>query len=182
MSNLSFNTFLTNYYDKNKTPIHIPRINQYNEIKSAYFGGRVEVFKTYGENLHVYDVNSLYSQVMLQDMPIGNIVKSTDSNLDNYFGFCYATVNVPKNVNNPVLSYRDELGNVYNPVGNWTGMFSSEILKLARNVDKAEIIVHYGYKFDKGKDIFKEYIYSYFDMKNLARIENNESKIFLSKL
>ena len=182
ISSLSLNTFLTNYYDQNKTSIHIPRINQYNEIKSAYFGGRTEVFKTYGEDLHIYDVNSLYSKVMLQDMPIGNIIKSTDYNLDNYFGYCYATVNVPENINNPILSYRDELGNVYNPTGNWTSMFSSEILKLARDIDNVQITIHYGYKFERGKDIFKEYINSYFNMKNLARIENNEGKRFLSKL
>jgi hypothetical protein len=45
---------------------------------------------------------------MLQDMPIGDIIKSTDPNLDNYFGFCYATVNVPNNTYNPVLPFRDD--------------------------------------------------------------------------
>src|SRR5271156_39725 len=61
-------------------------------------------------------------------------------------------------------------------------MFSSEILKLARDIDNVQITIHYGYKFERGKDIFKEYINSYFNMKNLARIENNEGKRFLSKL
>jgi hypothetical protein len=55
---------------------------------------------------------------MLNDMPIGKIIKSTDTNLDNYFGFCYASVTVPSNVKNPVLPFRNEYGEVYNPVGN----------------------------------------------------------------
>jgi hypothetical protein len=55
---------------------------------------------------------------MLNDMPIGKLTKSTDNNLDNYFGFCYATVDVPNNINKPILSFRDDLGNVYNPTGN----------------------------------------------------------------
>jgi hypothetical protein len=55
---------------------------------------------------------------MLNDMPIGNIIKSTDTNLDNYFVFCYAKVNVPTEVKKPILPFRDDFGNVYNPVGN----------------------------------------------------------------
>lgn len=118
ISSLALNIFLTNYYDSKKTPKYIPRKQQYVEIKQGYFGGRVEIFKNYGENLYAYDVNSLYSHVMLKDMPIGPIIKSTDPNLDNYFGFCYATVMVPDNTYNPVLPFRDEKGNVYNPTGN----------------------------------------------------------------
>jgi hypothetical protein len=114
---LAFKTFLTNYYEPNKTPIYIPNVKQHNEIKEAYFGGRVEVFKPYGENLFLYDVNGLYPSIMLKDMPIGKLKKSTDPNLDNYFGFFYVTVKIPENIYNPILPFRDELGNVYNPVG-----------------------------------------------------------------
>jgi hypothetical protein len=180
ISSLALNIFLTNYYNQNKTPIHIPRLAQYNEIKTAYFGGRVEIYKPYGEDLYIYDVNYLYPKVMLNDMPIGNLIKSSDTNLDNYFGFCYATVNVPDNINKPILPFRDELGNVYNPTGNWTGMFSSEILKYARDVDKAEIIIHYGYKFDRGKDVFKEYVEHYFNLKKEAK--DNKTLRLLFKL
>jgi len=115
ISSLALNIFLTNYYNKNKTPIHIPRLAQYNEIKTAYFGGRVEIYKPYGEDLYIYDVNSLYPFVMLNDMPIGDMTKSSDTNLYNYFGFCYVTVNVPENIINPILPFRDEFKNVYNP-------------------------------------------------------------------
>jgi hypothetical protein len=55
---------------------------------------------------------------MLKDIPIGPLIKSSDTNLDNYFGFCYATVNVPDYINKPLLPFRYELGNVFNPTGN----------------------------------------------------------------
>ena len=34
---------------------------------------------------------------MLKELPIDNLIKSTDNNLDNYFGFCYVSVKVPAN-------------------------------------------------------------------------------------
>ena len=50
ISSLALKTFLTNYYDENQTPIHIPHYNQYKDIKKAYYGGKVEVFKNFGAN------------------------------------------------------------------------------------------------------------------------------------
>jgi DNA polymerase type B, organellar and viral len=182
ISSLALNTFLTNYYNKKETPINIPKKKQYNEIKQGYFGGRVEIFKPYGEDLYMYDVNSLYPYIMLQDMPVGNIYRSTDTNLDNYFGFCYATVDVPKDTYNPILPYRDALGNIFNPVGKWNSMFSSELLKKAIKVNNVNVKIHYGYKFDPGKDLFKAYVNKYFSMKQKVTLENNNSKRLLSKL
>ena len=85
LSSITLKTYLTNYYNKNKTPIHIPRHVNYLDIKNAYFGGRVEVFKGFVENIYIYDVVSLYPSCMLKDLPIGNISKSTDNNIDNYY-------------------------------------------------------------------------------------------------
>lgn len=180
ISSLALNTFVSNYYDKDRTPIYIPKFKQYKDIKPAYFGGRVEVFKPYGENLYIYDVVSLYPSVMLNDMPIGKLIKSTDNNLNNYFGFCYASVEIPNNINKPILPFRDELGNVYNPVGTWTSMFNSEILKYARDYNNAKINIHYGYKFERGIDVFKNYINHYFELKKNSA--NNEGRKFLANL
>jgi len=180
ISNLALKIFLTNYYDPDKTPFHIMRHKQYKEIKESYYGGRVEVFKTYGENLYYYDVNSLYPYVMLQDMPIGNATLSTDPDLNNYFGFCYVTVKVPENTYNPILPYRDDEGNIYNPTGEWSGMYSSELLKLAIEINDVEITVHYGYKFDRGKDIFKDFVEHYYNIK--LKSKDNEVLRLLAKL
>lgn len=119
---------------------------------------------------------------MLKDMPIGSLIKSSDTNLDNYFGFCYATVEVPQHINNPVLPFRGEFGNIYNPIGNWTGWYSSEILKTARDFDKTKIIVNYGYKLKKGVNVFTKFINYYFDLKRKAEQMKNDGLRMLAKL
>lgn len=118
ISSITLKTYLTNFYNQNKTPIHIPRYANYKDIKNAFFGGRVEVFKGYAENIYIYDVVSIFPFCMLKDLPIGNIISSTDNNLDNYFGYCYASVIVPKNIRAPILPYRLENGSLIYPTGN----------------------------------------------------------------
>ena len=49
--------------------IGILRANQDKFIRRGYYGGHTDVYIPYGENLHYYDVNSLYPFSMLRDMP-----------------------------------------------------------------------------------------------------------------
>ena len=128
ISSLALKTFLTNYYPRNKqiqisknkfeTLLLNPKYEDYTNLRQAYFGGRVELFKNYGENLYLYDVNSLFPYAMKKVMPGGHMWRSTDSNLDNYFGVCFVSVNVPHETYNPILPFRDSQGNIYNPTGN----------------------------------------------------------------
>jgi hypothetical protein len=118
ISSNALKIYLSNYYNKNITPIHIPRHVNYQDIKNAYFGGRVEVFKGYVENIYIYDVVSLYPACMLNFLPIGCISKSTDSNLDNYFGFCFVSIIVPKGIRAPILPFRMKNGALIYPTGN----------------------------------------------------------------
>jgi hypothetical protein len=59
-------------------------------------------------------------------------------------------------------------------------MFNSEVLKYARDYNNAKISIHYGYKFEKGKDVFKNFINHYFDLKKNST--NNEGRKLLAKL
>ena len=44
----------------------------YKNLKKAYTGGSVDVYKPYGEQVFRYDVNSLYPSVMKDNpMPVG---------------------------------------------------------------------------------------------------------------
>lgn len=88
--------------------ILIPSFEDHSIMRNAFYGGRVELFKHYGENIYCYDVNSLFPSVMLKDMPARNMYKSTDTVLGNYFGVCYASVIVPDDTYNPILAYRGE--------------------------------------------------------------------------
>lgn len=182
LSSITLKTYLSNYYNKNKTPIHIPRYNNYLNIKNAYYGGRVEVFKGYVENIYIYDVVSLYPYCMLKELPIGNIITSTDTDLNNYFGFCYASVFVPKNIKAPILPYRLEDGSLLYPTGSWTGWYSSEILKNARDNQNVEVIVHYGYKMKKSEELFNNFVKKYSKIKIIAEKEGNNAKRTIAKL
>ena len=64
-SSLAGKIFFNRFYDEQNKPIPLiknPTI--YNDIKQAYYGGRVEVYKPTtdkpGQKLYYYDVNSLY--------------------------------------------------------------------------------------------------------------------------
>jgi hypothetical protein len=61
-------------------------------------------------------------------------------------------------------------------------MFSSELLKYARDVDNVNIAIKYGYKFERGIDVFKKYVEHYFNIKRDAELENNMGKRTLAKL
>jgi len=45
---------------------------------------------------------------MIKDLPYGPLINSSDTNLNNYFGYCYASVNIPKEVIAPILPFRTD--------------------------------------------------------------------------
>jgi len=112
-------------------------------------------------------------------MPTGDIIKSTDNNLDNYFGLFYVTVEVPDNIKLPPLPFRYK-GLTYYPVGKWSGWYTSELLKYVRDNYNINVYVHYGYKYDRTPNLFKNYIEKYFDIKKKS--VNNEGRKLISKL
>jgi hypothetical protein len=89
-------------------------------MRNAFYGGVVEVFKNEGRNLKLYDITSLYPFAMLNDMPTGDSLFSTDPNINNYFGIVFVEVDTtgldPKYLNYPLLPHRID-GRMYNPLG-----------------------------------------------------------------
>jgi hypothetical protein len=150
-------------------------------IRSGYFGGATDHYKKYGENLHYYDVNSLYPSVMLNDMPLNYIKFHSElDNLDNFFGFYLAKIKCPSTIKMPVLlqirTYRNNNNRIIFPTGVWTGVYFSEILKE---------VVKYGYEvtpingqeFTKAK-LFNDYIEHFYDIK-----KNSEGALsFIAKM
>lgn len=165
ISSIAFKIFRANYLQDNKLPII--KGNAHNDMRNAYYGGVVEVFKNEGTNLKYYDVTSLYPFAMLNDMPTGDMLFSTDPNILNYFGIIFVEVDTtgldPKFMNYPLLPYKLD-GRMYNPLGTWSGWYFSEEVKLAMSYGY-KITVHYGYKFDKTSNVFNSFINKYFDIK-----------------
>ena len=116
ISSLTFKIFKTNYLEGNKLPII--KGNHNIELRKAFLGGKVDVYKTLGNNIYIYDVNSLYPYVMVKyDYPVGYPTYSYDKNLDNYFGFCFAEIITPDYIDKPVLPFKNIDGKIYYPIG-----------------------------------------------------------------
>lgn len=72
LSSLSFGIYRAHYLKDFKILLIGGQI--FKDIREGYFGGHTDVYKTFGENIYVYDVNSLYPYVMSKyPMPVGNI-------------------------------------------------------------------------------------------------------------
>ncbi|KIM19924.1 hypothetical protein M408DRAFT_18673 [Serendipita vermifera MAFF 305830] len=92
--------------------INIPVIKgkMYSDIKNSYTGGAVDVYIPYGENLYLYDINSLYPSVMKDyPMPVGvptyftgDIQKSRNFE-EKPFGFFEVEITTPDNIKHPIL-------------------------------------------------------------------------------
>ena len=184
-SSIAFKIFRTNYLKDCKLPI--VKGSAHKDMRNAYYGGVVEVFKNEGTNLNLYDVTSLYPFAMLNDMPTGNILFSTDPNINNYFGIVYVEVDTsgldPKYLNYPLLPHK--IGDrMYNPLGNWTGWYFSEEVKLAISYGYA-IKVLFGYKLDKTSNVFNSFINKYFDIKaglSDIKMDRTTAKMILNSL
>lgn len=133
-------------------------------MSNAYFGGISEVFKPSIENGYYYDINSQYPFAMMNDMPLGKPVYSTDPDLDNYFGVVKARIKTPAFLEYPVLPKRCEDGRIRCLLGEWVGTYCSEELKNARDNYGYQVEVIDGYKFERGK-IFNSFVERFFGLK-----------------
>lgn len=71
LSSLAMKIFRQLFYDEKRFPIYVPNRNEDTFIRRGYYGGHADVYVPYGENLHYYDVNSLYPHVMKKyPMPV----------------------------------------------------------------------------------------------------------------
>jgi hypothetical protein len=99
----------------------------------GYYGGRTELFRTFGENLHYYDINSSYVAAMRETMPIGDRVVEDHLNWDrykDYAGFVECTVHIPPDCKLPPLPFRADTGKLIFPAGTFSGVWSAEELRL----------------------------------------------------
>lgn len=107
ISRLAMNIFLKKYLKDFKLPVI--KQNMYKDIKQSYFGGIIEVYKPYGENLYYYDVNSLYPYASLNSMPGSNCtyIERSDINIDTLFGFYYCEIETTDNYLGLLPVHRD---------------------------------------------------------------------------
>lgn len=190
ISSLSFKAITTNYIKPNL--LFKIKGTAHNNMRRAFFGGAAEVYNLNAiDEVRIYDINSSYPASMKMPMPVGKPLFSNDKNLDNYFGVVFAKIKTPRdnkgeyiNINYPPLPYRLSNIRIINPIGNWSDMYCSEILKYVRDVYNYEIEVIYGYKYDRCENIFGDFIDKYYDIKSGVNkdtdINKSTSKLMLN--
>ena len=156
------------------------------EIRSAYFGGNVDVYINEVTNAYLYDMNSQYPEAMLKDMPVGDPVLSLENNLDKIFGFVYGEISCPNesSLQNPFIQYRDPLTNIVTcPRGKFSRLIFSQEIKYALKYGYS-INIEYCYQFKREKNLFTKYVTDHYEIKNTASdpIQKAIAKLFLNSL
>jgi len=102
-------------------------------IRRGYYGGRTELFRTFGESLHYYDINSSYAKSMSEPQPVGDrlITDTLDWRMaENNAGFVECTVYIPPDCPLPPLPHRAKSGKLLFPTGTFSGVWSTRELEL----------------------------------------------------
>ena len=164
--------------------MYIPTKEEDAFIRRAYYGGHVDVYKPYGENLYYYDVNSLYPFIMKTcKMPGGKPVwhdNFCNKKLDDLFGFIQALVYIPKHVKRPFLPFRE--GNVLKfGVGYVFGCYFSEELKHAVKLGY-DVTPCCGYLFEPIDSPFAEFIDDMYSRRLDARDKQLGAGAYIHKL
>ena len=128
LSSLAFGIYRVNFLKTHKIPLITGKL--YHDLKLAYTGGSVDVYKPSGDNIYRYDVNSVYPFSMKNfKSPVGNIERFTGNiwKIDpNAFGFFYVKVKSPDNLNVPILQVKSKtpFGGIRTiaPLGSWEGI------------------------------------------------------------
>jgi hypothetical protein len=164
LPSLAFSIFRSSNY-KNEV-IHQLSGDIDRDIRQGYTGGSTDMyipFSKEGVKIYVYDVNSLYPKVMLNNpYPIGTPTYFEGDILlteFNPFGFFYVKVQSPDNLKHPILQlhYKTKDGiRTISPLGSFEGWyFSPELYNAAKFGYKFEVLR--GYTFEK-EYIFKDYV------------------------
>lgn len=154
------------------------------DIRKAYYGGRVDVFHRYGQDLKHYDVNSMYPTAMVKyDYPEGGIIR-VKKYIEDKLGVYHCEIDATdiKNPEYPFLPYREKSGKLLFPLGTWTGWYCSpEIDKAISLGYKVKVIE--GYAFRGRCRPFKDYVSFFHKMKNNNKgVKRTIAKLFLNSL
>lgn len=108
-------------------------------FRSAYFGGRTEVFQRQGHGWY-YDINSSYPYSMKNTMPIGEMVALGENEdftryvkMDTHIGFIRCTVEIPEDCYLPPLPVQHG-GKLKFPAGRFSGTWNWLELQVLKKI------------------------------------------------
>lgn len=153
----------------------------YNFIRESYYGGRTEVFRRYGKNLHYYDINSMYPDAMRNNpYPKGRYMKVRQFHKSK-LGIYRVKVKAPPFLEIPFLPYRNENNKLIFPLGSWEGVYTSveieKAITLGYSIECIEGVI-----WEEKAYPFTKYVDKWHGIKTQAKAEGNEAKTFIAKL
>nr|XP_048322176.1 DNA polymerase-like [Ziziphus jujuba var. spinosa] len=186
LSALAMIIFRTNYYDPNSFPIHIPSRNEDTFIWHGYYGGHADTYKSYGENLFYYDVNSLYPYIMKTypmpgGVPIWN-AKLENRELFDLYGFVKAYVVCPETITRLFLTYKgDKNPTLLFPTGKFLGVHLNYELIFTGNLGY-KIYPIRGYLFEKTPSPFVNFVSSLYEKRKKAKKTGKDAMAYGYKI
>jgi hypothetical protein len=185
LPHLALEVYRSKFLKSNKL-IRLLSNRHYNFIKQSYKGSIVSVFKPFGKNLYFYDINSLFSAMMLKSLPVST-PKSYDvsKGLEGFFGFTEAEVTCPTDLYIPVLGIKANINGseklIY-PTGAFKSIFFSEELKYAVKLGYRVKLIK-AISFNKSDNLFSEYVNFFYNKKSSSTgASKSLAKLFLNSL
>lgn len=163
----------------------IERHSKYHEFfRSAYYGGRVEIFRERASNLHYYDINSAYPFAMLKPMPVGKLVECKGKPLkwmtEGRIGFARANVFVPEKTYIPVLPCRNQDGRLIFPTGSFTGVWTA--IELFKAIEMGAKVEWLDSVWISARPIFSEFVTKLYTLRDKEREGYDESLAYVAKI
>lgn len=177
---LSHNIFFSLFnYNKINKKINI---KDSHHIRSAYFGGRCEVFGNISDHEHIkyYDFKGMYAQSMKEKFHIGNGYYTTKSDITKT-GFHTITFN-SKNMDLPILPIHSSTGKLLFVNGINTGTYWFEEINYFIEQGGELIKLHYSYIFDKFDFVFNKYIAYFEEIREKGGYYNIFGKLMINSL
>jgi hypothetical protein len=167
------------------------------DIRNAYYGGRVELFRTHaeGENLYYTDINSLYPAMMLNKFPDGDDQYFDCETLaeakvlllsgEELYGVVHCDIEIPETLRiSPLPVKREGSGEVCFPVGPASGWWTVHEVRyaLSKGCKLKKLKDAYGSR--TGSYYYREFVETFYRLRKeeLDKPQPDEGKTLFYKL
>lgn len=180
---LAFAIYRMHYMPENTVPLTKGAV--FNFIKQGYTGGSTEMYKpnAIGKELYCYDVNSLYPAVMSQNMyPTGQIFQyEGDITILDKYWIGEVEVSTKSDLYQPYLQIHHKTPSGWRTVAP-NGKFNMVInsCEYSNAVKDYNINVNKGYLFETKTNIFKDYVWDMYQLRQ--QYTKSEPMNFIAKL